>query len=1339
MLKTLNMLIPALVLVLVQTGCRGKEERSSSGRTGLVETPPVPTDTSTTTESGTSTTSSTSSSTTSTAAGTLQVPSGSVTPAANVTLTTVKGNVTSSTHGVAGSLVLSGGASLHGGAALHGGFSLTGPGFSLTTSNCASGTYTVKAVGGGADKTLKAATAFSNSQFNMSSIPLTDEVAIIFSCDSGGTVRCLAKPGDAGILCNAIADSVISAFEAALGKTIYDSSFKGRNISKVASAIVDSSKMSTTAVDTFKTAVAACMTITDGDSKKTCMKTAMTNSPFNASFQIMQQMAKDWDTYGLYVLATDILGLTVMVDSDLYMDLFGELDEAMGVTFVADTRQMLIDVITAQKAQTSTYPFTIQCFFELNQKKKVFSPDLNAPDASSTNQYCKTNQCVTCNQSDAVAILQNAGVEAKAQARGCAAGEAWVTDSSQCKTLVSLVNGNSNLPGLECDAPNNGNRCWVTKGIEAISNTKEKNRNDLDGTRRQERYENRVDLVDIMPQVMTGLSAAGFEDSNHGPPQYDPTDPAEVALMRATLKDLAKYFIGMMGVQRIMKDPQIKNAKVSLEDMHNILVGDDFLRVRIAAFGPGVGDATISDGDSSAWFPPVLVPNDSLGGYVASDKFVWGNSAPTITKAQAAALYEASKVPFADTFGMFTDLPDSKKIEDFAFNSSHHEEWNPMGQKFIYVAQLKKTGNGTDGTGKTNPIPIACKVTGGGHNFKLLSTTTVSCDSSATGVTCTEGGSCTFPDDYEYPFLLMERGWYGDNVGRSFRLASRTTGREEGGHSGGIWVKEYKSGNATGKCDASQVGTVIHYIEQFWCGPDTKCDEKVSAFCMDMSALDSPARKRFYPGGFFEVSNTDESGEAWSWQVPLIGLYDGSDHDNNVPLCLLVKDTKTLLSSSNSTDNLASNHVYTTGANKGYVDISGVTAGTEMGVASCASSTPSGFKAYRLFQHADFGGSDTMFAYLLDSNGKTMQWTRNIPAGQDWEYGNLKIKQTDIDTLIAASTVSGTVTGSAATQINGMRFLNPLHDARFDPYCDDINGNGHCDCYPVDEISHDRKTITYKSTLRTNPEECGLMDKTAEPTLSELPYCHNCGSQSDAAKTFMTTYGGKSGYDLAGIGNYMFDNGVHIDLNSLSMCKFKFTGGTKAGQNIRPRSIDWQRLSRQGADVAAETLDYDYDSNSVHDIMEAGKGCPGSEGLTYDSSTTYWGPIRIMSIKPMSNAFSIDRPNTFIKLINYATKSYGVGRTLDPGAKVFSLDEAMAMMTLRLMIKPEVKVFTPGVLSDMNNATNYQTKDYMTQLFMVPKPDDHGSSPFSSVLKGVMYLNGRLTLEEIQVQFGGGH
>jgi hypothetical protein len=963
------------------------------------------------------------------------------------------------------------------------------------------------------------------------------------------------------------------------------------------------------------------------------------------------------------------MGLEIEIDpKELYDGLNDMLDEALDVTFFADLRTLLQKAVEAQVANLGTYPFAIRCKVEILGETKFFDPALDSKDK------------ISCDKTQITKLLTAEGISL-----------ADITD------LLNSRHGGQ----YSCTNPNavsNGNKCYVNLGMVATALAKEPDRNDMDGTRRTQNFNFRVSLNDVMPQIMTAIKAARIPMKDD---DLDVSRPADLKKLKTTVAANKDYFLGLVGVYRFLNDGELKKVKLSLNDLHEIFAGENFMRSRLTGYGPGTRHARILvDDQERGHFSPLLTYDQKASAFRLLPEFKstdYTYKALDLSATTAASLFKKSTLPFSETFAMFKDIPDSRQLEDFVFNSSHHEEWNPMGQKYLSVAEFKNSKK-----------PITCNMNNPGVNFSLEKGTTIDCNTDYSKVTCNDDGKCTFPKDYAYPFVLFERGWYGEGVGRLFALGSRSSGREIGrGNGRGILIKEYKSSNPAGACNSTaQKDTVVSFIDEFWCGPDKKCSENITAYCLDMDALGTPARTRFFPGGKYVVSGYDtENGRSWQWEVPQIGVYDSSlGHSKDFAACLHVNSNSfvnftdaTYKSSMVSTD-LAS---AVDSNNDGFVDTHYL-AFVNGQIKNCDDAADTGKEKLRLYQYENFADVGSMYVYLLNSDDRTLQYKNSPGAGLDWNDTYLKVSATEIETLLGGG--KKITPSSAEAQINSMRFVNPKHDAKFDPYCDDLNNNGACDCYPIESLSADRKTATYSSKKRENPAECGLNDKAAEPTVAQLPYCVDCQG-SDQIATFFKNFGGKKGAELKTTVNPTAQNdvqtyisslpkGLPLDFRQVFSCAYVKTGETLPRQ---PSLVQWGQ----------------FEGNHP--------GCPGSNGVGTS------GPIRLMQFKTMRNAFDTARPNTLIKLINFATKSVGQGRKIKADEKVFSPEEVVAMLVLRLNMKPQN-------LKILDSTGNKELANFMAQFEPTRDPEDDHMSPFSSIFKAIMYKAKKYSLQDVKLK-----
>jgi hypothetical protein len=74
-----------------------------------------------------------------------------------------------------------------------------------------------------------------------------------------------------------------------------------------------------------------------------------------------------------------------------------------------------------------------------------------------------------------------------------------------------------------------------------------------------------------------------------------------------------------------------------------------------------------------------------------------------------------------------------------------------------------------------------------------------------------------------------------------------------------------------------------------------------------------------------------------------------------------------------------------------------------------------------------------------------------------------------------------------------------------------------------------------------------------------------------------------------------------------------------------------------------------------------GKGCGSSDN-------DYMGRIRMKKLIRRDNAYDVERPNTVMKLLSAATASTGTGIEIDPDDELFSFQEALAFIFMRLTL-----------------------------------------------------------------------
>jgi len=1124
----------------------------------------------------------------------------------------------------------------------------------LGDDSCSGGSLTVKLIGSGYE--MARDVAYTGGLFKVDRVPTKNEAMLELSCG----LRCLIQAGQRGVLCNQIADSVLGAFEVALGRSIYDPHFSGVRLAKVLSAIVDASQIKGDETDSFKKTIADCNKNFQGHAKNDCYRTSIKNSPFYPAFKILEQLVQGWSAEGLYSFVTTVLGAKVEVDSELYSWIMDSVEKSLETNFVTETRNLLADVIRSQNAQEAKYPFQVVCAIDLNNNgAKKFKPDLSA------------DKKISCDRQQATKILHNAGIDPSHH-------EAILSDRLRESVPCSAPEGNMQ---------NGQRRCWVRLATYVESLVQEVDRNDPSGTKRS--WQGRsIHMVEVMPQVMLDLQRDA-QIPMDGDVNVDQFTEVQRTMIKQIIAKRRDYFLGLIGLYRMLNDPSLRSIKLSLRDLHEIFTDQRFLNSRLVAWGQGLSGLRVRDParPQDTWYlEPLLSPVSGQKQVMGVDNLfrfdpAQGYQEREVSPAIAKTLKEKSRLEFHHTFETFLRIPTSREMERFIFDASRHEEWNPIGNRFLYVAQLRDTGK-----------PLFCKMTNHGPNFTMTALTKIECHLNPSQVTCGTGqleeGQCKFPPDYDYPFVLLERGWFGEDQGRLFMLASRTTGRFIGaGGDGqdGITVREVRPGNSVGECDPTQVGQVVQYIAKFQCGDNKVCENNVTAYCMDLSLYGKPARKRFYPGGTHKVSfvNT-QTGESHTWEVPRIGVHTaGTEHSSNASACLHVP-TGTFVPSGSTNSQLVTLRVN----GEGFLNISGLSVAS---IKDCGSDAEAGFEKYLLYNWRDFGETETAFAFLMTTRNETLMWSFNPVTDQQWERNYARLSVAQIESLTPGKKVMGT----PQPNIDGMRYINPAHDPKFDPYCDDTNGNGECDCYAMENTSADGQEATFSKEVRSDPRQCGLRDKAAEPTVAQLPYCAMCPDGAKAAE-FFQKFGGKSGSDLAPASSFFNGSWPPFDLNSSALCLHRFAGETKR------RSPRWVNFSDLGGNQ---------------------QGCPELDGAVRGDNNA--GPIRVMKPRPMNNAFLIDRPRQVLQLANYALKNVEQGVSLDINDARFTADEAYAFLQLRLLMPPDRLT-----VSDSSGKSIPE----VSVLYRNLDDGDDSVDVISGGLKGILFKGGRLSEQDLAVK-----
>jgi hypothetical protein len=1110
---------------------------------------------------------------------------------------------------------------------------------------CASGTYVGALVGGGGASITTGVYAAGAFTIPGGLIPVGKEMIITFTCSDGTHQRCLAKPGDAGISCDPVADAVMAAFEAALAKTVFDTALDGKPVSKIGSAIVQAAQSDTTATQSFNAQIVACKSAADVGA---CDKDAIRSSPFAGAFQMMATMVNGWSVEALYTLMADVFSLQIQIDSFLYSDFGTHMDKWLSTDFVAQSRAFIAAVVADQLAGGSRYVIKVQCQMWYSKKGSGgqfnYDPTMLTNAAGISQPSCANDAAFA---KDGLTPAQISLLDAAIQLQSSGGhGGGGPLD-------LSASHYGCNNAAVDWNALPSDYFCAEVPSLQFASRFTEPNRNDPDGSHGNDFYnQTSVSLINAFKELQQSLQSppAGAPSgcvafSQNGPPNVNVADPACDAWFQTNIMvPNAKNFSGVLGLYLSLKNPAAGgNALLSLKQLHQLFVQDDYLASRLTAQGNGVSGVRITDAppNSNNWLPALLQVT-SAGQLQLSDLFAWtpakGMGGLTATTAQATAIFAATPVPYAVDFKMFENLPSATDIHDYVYRSAYHSDWNPTGSKLFYAASVQNSS-----------IPIFCKMqdadTGKATERPLDNHVRILClDSTQIGalVRPDASGSMAMPDGY--PYTLQGFGFQGDGKGSLFALADRRTGFTVQAANMPILLYQISAGNAAGECnDARLADTLVTARLNFGWGGSTQ-NQATPVYCLDTTRLAQPGQVNLYYGGNLSISQTDPYGHTNQWQMPEVGMLDPASGTNTlVPVCLFASSaTFTTSAAGKTTSGLAT------------IDASGnVTALGDAVVDACTSVAHASLTSrYNIVMGSSIQTSDRtqLKGHLIGDQRqgyRMLQWEtcQDIVCSTNvnWDAMNVSIGPGVMEASLGGA--KKVAPAAASAWVMSVNLLNQKWQAKFDPYCDDVDGAGYCKCF-----------IAGTATPRADQTTCSLEDDSAYPTMSGAPYPTQ-GPQAAAYQSMFKQLGGKSGAQLATIvdaagltvpfdGNYIQQNQLWMDWSQAFKCQYKVTG---EATYRAPSQFD-----------------------NMHPYSLHHSGCPDSGGtIVVQSSCTQagcavgGGPVRMVNPLPMNNTYAINRPNMLIKMVNYATKSTGQGVTLDPAAPTFSFDEALSLVALR--------------------------------------------------------------------------
>jgi hypothetical protein len=452
------------------------------------------------------------------------------------------------------------------------------------------------------------------------------------------------------------------------------------------------------------------------------------------------------------------------------------------------------------------------------------------------------------------------------------------------------------------------------------------------------------------------------------------------------------------------------------------------------------------------------------------------------------------------------------------------------------------------------------------------------------------------------------------------------------------------------------------------------------AYCLDMSnVLTSDTSTRLYMGSFMQLSNPDGS----FYQIASLG---GRLPNSNAISDICLFATPAAITQSGGGAVLDGTYITTTSYTNDWSTFS-IATDLQTQVIDFCSETHSGKTKYRLthfydnnsFVATDAGNTaatnergDMPVGLMRDSDGAYMHGVLVSVRAIENEMPGLKVANS-----------------TAVTYTESVRLLNTKHDPKFDPFCDDrgsdavggLAGNGKCDCY-------EGTTTTVKAGT------CNLGDTPIEPTISNQIY--PWGDDEAAYRDFFNDYGGLSGAALVdGVStplsfSWLQSQSLYVDPDAILSCLYKKTGESFYRRPTNPWQTDFNNLHFEGCPDASGNI-------------------VAPTGWTNGSPNDNGGPIRLVRPVEMNNVYDIGRPKQYAALMSYATKTVGQGKTIAQTDKVFSYDEALALMAARMMMPDK-----SNMLNDAGDPISGRAR-----LRGVRLSDDQEVSIIGAILKGI--------------------
>ncbi len=1214
------------------------------------------------------------------------------------------------------------------------------------------------------------ATVGSDGSFEFDT-PETDEIVADFDCATKAgidTIRCFGKSGSTDLICDPISNAIVIALEESVGGSVTsDPLFRGLSVAKIAEGMVETLKL-VAQIDPTADLIGALEAATDMETILAIIEA----SPVGDTFSSIKALADEQreinvsvvpitddfyrEQYPMERLVTMLtsLGITVQVGVDeesedgpgsVYDDLFTSIDTWANTDFVAKFRAYLLELYTKLYVNKETSNVAMLCYARKDNggdnNITLFPPIPRPNDA--TKLTCLGNSEYT----DPLGITDATGDIVQEWCEGC---QQWED-------------------------------VWRI-GLVIRASNQELNRNDLEGKySKDDRVEElEIGVIDVFQEffaaMMTPVADGGCGDHvnpacfGDGDGECPPEGPFASGFNTCIMgiENMDRYYAGLLGIYNFMTLGELREQKFSLNQLYTAFVDPVFMGIRLGAdlwqFGYEYGESWFHfeyydefegktrDGEVASWMFVDKTGQDGIEGNVIQLTCpepvctaegvpipdTWENPSTSVTLAEMQALVDSSAPTYQTTMAMFENIPTMEQIKQSIFGDAHHEPYNIAGPSKFYV----RGGVGLTGNEWDAQAPILCNIVdpNAAGEF-VIGQSTISCEV-ATGTWTNGKPDPVTMEKYKRYYALMDRSWSEYGYDAYFGLMKLSNGTEYWLNGRDFRVRvinELRISDAvtddsadsgipnTDKLVAGDVNsTTVKKIDRERCDTWTDDSGNMETNCwremFDYVAIAIP--DSFYPPSSYYPYTRDipfedpETGDTWNMQIAITDGGTPGVFDDDVPVCLgsgVMTDA--------TGDSILDPH-----------ESSGIVgtitqAKLDANIVNCFTTEEQTF--YYLQPWWGDSSDRNLFKYgLIRNDGRGMYsscyWEEGIPEPICGNFDGILLNDdagNGIEPAVQTFAPSASMGPSAAdSRLNGYEVANFSHDAKYDPYCDDVNNNGYCDCVAIDttgDTLEDASQCTLENGADPN-----------EPTLSELPFWHE-SSEAKHIMAWIDQFGGQTGKTLVDsiiayidaedlvddpdqdgdpsndIGSFTMDN-IHAEWHKLFEC----VDSTKTIDGV-----DMWRISNPESypDIPGDEFNdpYYYIASGCGDERIDDMGTP--EDPSDDYSWVVNGPVRLKNLTRRNNAYDIARPNTLVKLISAATATVGTGVTIDPDAQVFSFQEALALLMVRTSFPINAEFQRPDGTS-LDGASVYFTE---AKKFGMGSED-----PISGLLRAFLEANG---------------